>query len=220
MSGRYWDLSERERSQLSEEEVQGMLAIQLMESGCPQPREPELLEVPKVEFEPKDYYAVVNGYSSIAVFEKIEDAEAFLKLPLLEESYDYAAGSDYSFAKRMDPKIVNKKLYTHQHVLDAKGLLERVELAKRHNKSEQDRYSVESKAAQDAVSGVWSDWQECRVKESESYAVRRTYEEYKDLCDGDADKAFVFLVKAKGADEVVEAFEWLGIVVPDHLLPL
>lgn len=206
MSERYWDISEKERAGLTREQVEAMLAYELMEQGVARPVTPTYEKTTEVELEGRNYY-VISPFT--VVFETQEQVDAFLKLRPLTESYEYRAGYDTKYAKYGDMSVSTKKLYNEADVLNSLPILEENKAIKERNERIKRVYEKACEAMREATSRVWEDWTECRNKMSTCTEIRRTYEEYVTL-SGDPQVALKFLSKVYSSEDIEQARVWVG----------
>jgi hypothetical protein len=202
----YWDYSEKERSQMPEATVHGMLDIELMEKGVLKVVAPMLLPIEPVELK-KMMMFQVGGI----LFKTAELAQKFLELEPKEEGYTYEVGYDIKHPKAIDPRIVQVEIHDEQSVLNSRQILVKNKSAKEQNDKAMEIFNKASKAMEDTLSGVWEDWHRCRGMECEHKNVIDTLETYKKMADGDAVIAEKFLEKIFTTAQIAAAKAWFGI---------
>lgn len=205
---RYWDLSEYERSRLTEEDVRDCLKVHLMEEGVLEPAPLDLRPEVSVEVEKHSRCGVHIGseYGGESIyFASEEDRESFLAMKLLKRSI--AAGDQWVFL----PADVARNQATAISESDAarlgRELQERASIEK-HNTEERKRFEDERRAADECAKKVWDDWYKCSRLGAAFKQMDEILEEYVVLCGGDRDKAMMFLRKAKGDAAVEQALQW------------
>lgn len=212
---RYWDLSEQERANLTHEQVESMITVELMEKGVVKVDRPDLQDLPDVDVGKKVAYKV--GYDGKysgkdyfdCVFETPEAAQAFMALLPAKANYDYNIGSQWRYFHPVSGLCVERhELCDHTSVLNVKSLLERREAIKKANAAAMSDYNIASKAVDVALSGMWEDYHDCKDTKRRCDMVLETFREYVGICDGDKQKAMVFLSKAYNPGQLEEARKW------------
>lgn len=212
----YWDVDERDRAKLTEDDVKSYLAVELMQAGVAKPRGPKIVEAiePSEQLGKESWYEVVGeGYSaeSVGLFRTMDQAEKFIELCPLKSDFDYRTGTKYKYAvAHTNLSVRPVELYRQADIVALKPQLEGYKEACDSNDREQSRYNDECEKARKATKLIWEDWHDQTLRESEASHMISVLEEYAQLCDGDDAKAEIFLRKAKGDDVVDSAFEWLG----------
>lgn len=206
---RYWDHSEAERAALTEEQVKGLLAYELMEKGVLAVAPMTLAEVTEVEVPKRRVFALLeaNGYGSGThlgiAFETIENAEACRRSIGFIREQEWSAGAKVRPARNL--QIVAEDVPMESDVAARKSALEEKARRERANAEEVRRYEADCKKASDATSNIWADWMECRKAEARHEKIRQTLADYLTMTDGNADLARAFLAKAFPVEEIVEA---------------
>ena len=212
---RYWDLTEKQRSELTEEQVEAMLDVEKMEKGVFDPEPPELLPIEECPEPDVLMYGPKHGYGAPdLVFANAEDAAKF-SVGACKIENEYMSGSTFKVVSDAgDMEIEAVKLYSRSAFQKYRALIEKNASAKKHNEAEQDKFNKAKKKLNEAVSGVWTDYRECLSLSRDCKKVIDTFNEYTRICDGDTEKAFVFLGKAFDEDEIRTAFEWNELEMP------
>lgn len=211
MMKRYFDYSEKERSEMTAETVDSLMARELMEAGVVAPKPPVLEDVPRFEATKTRVYRVKAGYSYLHgfAFRTLEDAEAFTRLSVVDIESGYP--SDLTYFKHFDKLgIEPEDVLDQAEFVRVKETAEKAKSIKTANEKATSDYNAECKASRDITEGVWSDWRECREKAARIARIQRTFDEYLNLCDGQGALASRFLAKAYTAEQLQEADEWLG----------
>jgi len=200
----YWDYSEKERSQMSEEEVKSMLDVELMEKGVLKVLPPVLRSVENIEVSRKTYFEAGG-----IVFETATAAHDFLALHPFREAYDYyGGGCDYKYVEPIESEVKQVTLCSKQDVFNLKTILSKNKEAKSYNEEAEQKYKKACEAQDKVLNGVWEDWWKCKELATKHQKVMDTKKEYLDLTAGDETLAFTFLAKVFSQDEINEAEQW------------
>lgn len=213
-----------ERANMSYEEVEGLLKIELMEAGIVEMEEPEAPPEPE-EFEPviqeKVYQPSVNidyPYALSFGFLDEEDARAFSEMKILLLDQDYST------------RLVTAKKPKGSTAIGLVGTVSKDELtrarkadkedseAEKAYKNELAAYEEYKNRRDEVLQPVWEDWREMGRRKARSQRIVDVYEDYLKTCDGDAKLAVKFLRKAYSDQAVIDAYDFLQIVNPLHWL--
>lgn len=205
----YWDYSEQERAKLTEEQVEKLLAYELMEKGVLQVEPLQIEEAQPVDLPTRRVFVLheADEYGSTSrlplAFDTIEQAEA------TRDAIRHIVQTAYRETDRTRParavRIVAEELPTQDDVTARKAVLDaRNELVQR-NEAARREHEKACKAVADATSGVWDDWRACRDAEARYQKIRDTLAEYVRMTDGNEDMALAFLVKVFSAEEIKAA---------------
>ncbi len=214
----YWDHTEQERAAMSREDVGRFLDLELMRKGVLKVKQPELEPVPHVETpEETKYFAVQwkdSQYSyslhDLAVaFTTAQDAEAFLKLNFVRVCSAYGVSKNY-VEHLTGASIVEATALRHDDYLNCKARLDESQEAKNRNEKLQSEFKTAAKTMDDALADVWSNWSECRDAQATHQQVMDTWNEYRQLANGDEDTARKFLRKVFSDDDVEAAEKWFA----------
>jgi hypothetical protein len=179
---RYWDCTESERAKLTAEQVEKLLAYELMEQGV----------------------LVVEPLKLDLGFETVEQAEAARDAIRFRREQAHWQGPH--FTRPVKPiQVVAEELPTQDAVMSAKVPLDEQTRRASANTAERARFEKESKKVADATSGIWADWRECRETEAHREKIRATLADYLRMTDGNEALARAFLVKAFPPDEIEAA---------------
>ncbi len=199
----YWDYSEKERSEMMEEQVRSLLDVELMTKGVKKVEAPILKPIQSVKVATEIWFEV-NG----AFFKSAELAQQFLALDPRKSTYEYSCGYDYRYACVIEPKIEQTQLYSRQELLNLATILQENKAAKDYNEQATTEYEKQKKETDKVLEGVWSNWYECRKEAAEHKKLRDTYDEYVTLTKGDIALAETFLKKVYTEEEVQATREW------------
>ena len=213
---RYWDLTEKQRSELIGDQVRAFLDVELMEKGVAKVASPVIQEVEEIVLTTAEYFEIhrKGDYSDQAtglVFSTAESAASFIKLAPLWKESKWEYGSEKYFAqpgRELGMKTID--LSSEVDVSNAAVALKRNKAAEDANRKSRDAYASAIKAVEDATKGVWDDWNECREKATRCAKVKATREEYMNLCDYNATTAEAFLGKVFDAEQIGEANDWFA----------
>lgn len=205
---RYWDYSEKERAAMTEEQVEVLLGYELMEKGVLKVDLPVVHDMLPVDMPKRRIFSLAeidqHGTTKpIGVsFETIAQAEACLTFNPLKRVDEW--NTEHHVAS-CNMTIIAEMLPDAAAVIAAKATTDDNRRRKAENDEAQRRYEQELKKVNDATSGVWSDWHDCRRKADEAKKIRDTFDEYKRMTGGNEELARAFLAKAFEANEIEEA---------------
>ena len=202
----YWEYTELERSQMSSEEVQGLLDMHLMERGVLKIAKPVYKTV-----EPEPVLAQVAMFEAgDVIFDTAEKAEAFLKLNPKKSGYDYGIGYDKKFAEPVEARIDKVLFYKKHDLSDAKQVLSKNRAAKEFNEKLDREFAEASKKMNECLDEVWNNWHACKAMAEKHLRVIDTQAEYIKMSMGDKDVARTFLMKVFSEGEINDAIDWFA----------
>jgi len=187
---RYYDLSREELCDLSSEEIQNLIDLEIAYAGILpilEPNPPKLTDV-VIEKNVKMYR--VHGL----LFKSNEDAAIIANMDVYQESYDYyGAGYDYKYAERRDNEAVTTvNFYNKDRVKNLRADLSiNKELKDKYDKdkSEYDKWYKETSTIRDKVRGAINKaWEEKRELE----LAQSMFQKYLRLADNDEEIARTF----------------------------
>lgn len=217
---RYWDLAERERAGLTAEEVEKLLAYELMEKGVLAVEPLKIEEVAPVPLPARSVFLLREGdgnYGTLLplVFATIEQAEAARDAVQFIREQDGWKGP--WFTRPVNAlQVVTEYMPTKDAVLAAKVPLDEQQRREAANSAARSEHEKACKAVADATSGIWDDWRECRRVEAKLQKIRDTFAEYLRMTDGSEDLARAFLAKVFDAEEIYAA---VGGILPQATPP-
>lgn len=190
---RYWDLTEEERAALTRDEVEAFTRVEMMEKGVVEPtRPPKMEDAPRMpEIETTTWFSVGD-----VLFGSYEQAAAFIKLNPHKEGYNYQIGYEVKYPDEFSPLIQPRSLYSKEAVHANRDILSKVNAFKEKCRVSDSEYDKAIEQAQSAVASVWSDYLECKKIAAHRDQLRRTFDDYKKMCDGNERIALGFLKKA------------------------
>jgi hypothetical protein len=210
----YWDFTEKERAEMTRENVEALLDVELMTKGVlkvnPPVLEPEV-EVPLL----KDTAWFKVGE---LVFDTLEQAKTFMGLSPHKSNYEYLGGGwanklEYSERYTAD-KVEMVMLKSHDDVLTHKAALEKARGVTDRNAKAKEEFQKQSNSQAKVFDGVWEDWSRQRDKLESHKRVFATFETYLKLSEGNDVTAARFLFKAIAPKDVFDAYEYMGMSLP------
>lgn len=205
----YWDYTNKERSEMSEQEVSAFMDAELMSKGVLKVLAPTLRSITPINIPTSVYFQVGN-----VVFKDVTQAEAFLKLSPARENYDYNVGYEFKYAELLETEIKQVRYYSRQDLLTLKSELSKNNESKKHNDSVQIEYEKAIKKVNDVTNGVWEDWYDQRRTAERHQKLRDTEADYIKLTNGDVDIARTFLLKVYSQEQINETYAWFGLAIP------
>ena len=218
----YWDYSDKERSELTEQQVTSLLDVEMMEKGVLKPVPPILapISTPDSIGVRRQYFGVkgkgkYGSDESLGIcFETVEQAVAFLALKPLKEDYEYDVGSDYRYAKPVsEMAIETSELFAYETIMAAQSGLKKNKAARDENSRLQSEYQKACDTANKVTEKVWENWHKVRATRSELSRVVATFKEYETLT-GKRNLALTFLAKIFNQETIQEAREWFEAELP------
>lgn len=198
----YWDYSEKERAKLTEEEIKGLLDVELMTKGVKKITAPILKPIQEVSVASEIYFEVDGVF-----FKDAETAQRFLTLDPKKSVYDYACGYDYHYACPIKQTIEQKTLYSQQGLLNLATILKQNKQAKEENERLTSDYDKAIKEQNKVLNEVWSDWWRCKERDCELQKIIDTKTEYLKMTDNNEDMTMAFLRKIYNEEDIKEALE-------------
>lgn len=207
LRSRFWSMSNREVAALTGEQVETFVKYEAMSAGVGDATPPVFEIVPETPILATTTYYTVTGFD--AVFRTAAQAQAFLDLNPGKSEYSYKYGYDRVnwFEPGEGIRSVTETVLRDKNEVSAAGPeLERIKEVEESNRKKQQEFDKAHKAFAEATSGVWSRWHEAQSRVTEWQTILDTFEEYKELTDGDERTARVFLQKRFDTVEIEIAF--------------
>ena len=206
---RFWELSDAEKAELTEEQVREYCRVELMSQGVLEAKAPELLDETNPETAKTIVYVPHRddrtwGTELPIAFRTIAEAEQFADMRPFYLDHDYSANA-FCAKQLVDIKIERKEVLSEEELLRARVELEKVTANKKANAKAQEEFKKATKVAAEVTDGVWDDWHRARRHARELVKIAGTFDEYLVLCDGNAVPATRFLLKTYEAADVREA---------------
>lgn len=222
----YWDLSEKERAALTSEDVERFAAAELMRLGVLQvgplmkDAEPVIVEPPK-----RIYFQITVGlevYSRAAIdilFDDEDDARSFLDSYEARVLKSERLNDDWSQQIKVAvplqrPEVTTVEAISADDFRDAKTALEKRAAVRAANDKREEEWTKEKAKEEEALKGMWTDWQRCRDLAVTHQRVADTLAGYVATADGDRAVAFRFLRKVFTDPKIAEAATWCGFTAP------
>ena len=222
----YWDLSEKERAALTSDDVDRFVAAELMRLGVlqvgPLVREPE----PEIREPATRLYFQVStsetpySRSSIDVlFDDEIDAREFLENHDIRVLKTERLNDDWSQTIKVAaplerPEVTTVEAISADDFREARSALEKRSAIRAANAKREEEWVKEKSKEDEALKGMWADWQRCRDLDTAHRRVSTTLDAYVATAGGDREVAFRFLRKAFTDPQIVAAAEWCGFTAP------
>lgn len=203
----YWDLSEKERAALTDEQFKKYCQIELMEAGCAVlPDKPLDLILPPMEPLKTKVWFEVGGL----LFGSMEDANTVIGMRPYEK--EWVSGLGYDKHKAVPVTSIPKQIVcvdAEEASLRAAELEERRAKEQEHSKqvSEWNKLNQEVKSTLEAIH---DDRLTIREKMYRYESIVSSLREYQELAGGDMEIARNFLKKRYEEDEIDAAVEWFA----------
>jgi hypothetical protein len=216
----YWDLSERERGELSSEQVEAFVDAELMSKGVLRPGPLVLLPVPSAPVPDANLFTLASMSHYDVYFRSEQDARAVAEM-ICRVQRKRLTPDDWSgpsalvmFGDDRDRTVQPVAIYTAGTYTAALDSIARAANANEENKKRTEEHEKAVEAQREALSSMWGDWHSCCTKARRMQKVRDTFAEYVRLCDGSETTAAKFLAKAFPQPEIEDARAWFGIAIP------
>lgn len=213
----YWELSEKGRAMLTQEEVDRFADYELMQKGVLRAQPLELEPEPEVPAPTQQFFRVKRDswHELDIAFRSAEDAQAFLRLRPVYIERAYCGHVNVESAKPLggDVEVTAQLLRSSDESNAMMVTLKRAGEIKASNAKRREEHEKAQRAQEEALVDMWSDWRQCRAKLARIDKVVATFDEYRKIAD-DIDLAGKFLLKAFPRDEIVEAASWHGFAIP------
>ncbi len=212
----YWDFTEKERAELTREEVTAMLDAHLMTKGVLKVKPVELVPVPE-----RPQLTRVKMFSvNDTVFATIQQAQAFLELQPQRLDYDYyLSDSSLKYAKMLDLKIEEIMVCDRTELTNMSSVLKQIKAATEKNEAARRDFEKADEAVQNCLNEVWRDYYAQQATRDKHARVIATWNEYLALSGGDRNMASGFLKKAFDVLAIRDASAFTGVEIPTEFLP-
>jgi len=201
----YWDFTEKERSLLTQEQVENLFEIELMQKGVKKPVPPVLRIVEDIVLSQDRFYKVGH-----VLFKKHEEAAQFLTLNPAIEDYEWNVSPDHKFPEPISDSILEVPLYRKSEVDALRVVLAKRKEAKKYNDETTQEYRKSCDTITKTVGAIWGDWNVCRMKLDTHKKILNTWKDYMRITYNNNDMAWVFLKKIFNENDIAKAKEWLG----------
>lgn len=217
----YWNLTEKQRAELTSEQVEGFLDAELMEQGVL--KVPPLVLDPEIEspeLAKRTFYRVrFRGQPDIELaFASAEAAATFAALKPLKTAREYLAGAwshsvEHAF-ELIEPDVVTCQLASSDDMRSVKGALDRAAKVRIENENKRDEHTKATREQTKVMDVLWSDWHRCRGLDRDHRRVVETFEDYKRIAGGNTTVAARFLLKPFTREQIAAAAEWCEVAIP------
>ncbi len=203
---RYQDYTKEEMAELTTEEVNRLIELEIAYEGIIPVEEPELKKVPTVDIKPS-----IEAYSVYGLYFKDSDkAHTLAELDPLEDAYDYSLGSEYKYLKKKESLICTKgvekvKFYDKNELTKISSLLKEKKDVEKQNESASQEWEEYNRSIQSIRDGVWDFYYKACNAKSKLETAQKHYEHHKVLADGNEEIAQNFFKEAyKDFPEILE----------------
>ncbi len=208
----YWDMTEKERAALTEQDVERFLDAELMTKGVLRPAPLELLTEPALPEPDVEIFVVKSrGFQRLDVaFHTAEAARTCLERCLVLETSYIGGHTVYHVNPLREPTIENQRIHSTMAVEQARSSFEKQAAVKTENDRRRRAHDEETKHQEEALRGLWDDWHQCRARGVEMERVWTTFREYSKIA-GDDETARRFLARAFDVAKLKAAEDWHGV---------
>lgn len=205
------DLTDEELINLTDEEIEALVTVQLMHEGIVVPeapvrpeREPDYSDLPT-----KTYVKIQgNGYGAV-LLANAEDVEKLRGVRILRADYTRQRQGKYHYtAEETQWEIGSMEIYDRDDL--AKRDAELVEVTARYDTYLADlkEYERAVEKKRKVVDDIYSTIYDARTRKAKADNIHATFEKYVGLADGDEHVAWRFLCKAYDSDEIDMLKAW------------
>lgn len=206
MTKTYWDVPEGDRHALTEDEIAHFCTVELAEAGYVRPKVPKVLPEEKPSVPTTTYFRPqLDRYSRLSIaFKTIEEAQAFLKMAVVEIENDYRTDTDY--AKELAGMSIEPiEVAAESDIEPLREALAEAKKNKEVNAKARQEYDKDVRTCDDLVESVRADWRQRIEHEEMLERVRETFGEFLTIAEGNRLVATKFLLKKHDRDIAVEA---------------
>lgn len=227
----YWDLSNRERLALTEDELNNVwLKREAATQGLLVPKEPDLPDLPPhpkaTPPEEKTMFIVEVGYGGNdsytrddfhCMFETLKQAESFIKLNPYGKSSFYDENSRYLATAKPVGKfnIQTVTVVDEEAATKYRDVMHEYVAAKNHNESVMRDYKKKVDAITSATTKVRDNWLKLKEHYRKLEEVIENLDGFVEIAEGDTNMAIKFMIKTVPAQLVYDAlneidhgYEW------------
>jgi len=212
----YWDLSEKDRANLTREDIEQYIDTELMRLGVLKVKPLVLDPVPTFPQPAQRYFRVRCGHYFLDVaFDRQEEAQAFIALNPKRVDMSHLGHESHNFAIDMSDEeieIVSVSMFDRETFTMARDDLRQADAVKASNNKKQHEYDEAIKKQKQVLSGLWNNWSECKSKCNRLRRVLETFADYQRIAT-DPVVAARFLAKAFSRGEIAETVEWFGVTI-------
>jgi hypothetical protein len=205
----YYDLTDYERSQLTDEEFERYLDIARMQSDItiddPEPPIVDILE--KLEWVTV-YEVQANRWKDVAVLSNKTDASTLASLSVVLVSTDYQIGVPFIDEKPVTLDVIEKRVATADSYAMHKPDLERRKKLADHRAQQERRRRDMLETLEQELNPMREDRRRCQGIAYSVSCIRDKLTEYTLLCEGDVGIARKFLAKHYSPEQIELAATW------------
>lgn len=202
----YWDVSERERHSLTEEDLAQFCKVELAEVGYVYPKPPKVMSEDAPTIETTTFYEPqIDRYNRLGIaFVTMEEAAAFLKLRAVEVADDYRTDTRHS-KPIVGMSIQSVELPSETQLDAVKQALAEAKGNKEANRKAREEFDKAVRTCDNLVENVREDFRNRVIHEERLQRVRDTFSEFLEIAEGDPVIATRFLLKQQDRDFAIEA---------------
>jgi hypothetical protein len=209
----YYDLPEKVRMNLSEEDFQAYAIYECMKEGVQVPLPARILPLPaEPEIKKQTIFQIVaDNYYEIISFRDKEEAVKFLEFSsVVKVDHDYSIGSGYKYVKSYESLAVRQtEVYSLDSFTQLKEQLTAYKSIKTRNEEEQKRFDKEASQYLKVVDGMNEDRQQLWGDKRDFERILTMWKQYLQMANNDAFVATNFLKKVYSQEKIQEAYAWL-----------
>lgn len=214
----YWDHTEKERANLTHQQVEALCKFELMGEGVVvSPYPGEAPKKPQIDEEKTTVYEVewksASYRTASLYFDDREQALAAMELRPVYIDTDYTADAK-SMVPLCDPKLSELEVYRVFDKDAYSAKLAAYKSAKNAYDAELKQYQEDKAAAERCCESLWDDYSEQREKLRQARQVADRWADYVATCDGDEKTAVRFLRKAFSGERIEAANDWCNAGIP------
>lgn len=214
----YWDLPERDRAKLTEQELEAFVAAECMQQGVLRAKPLELVPEPEMPDADASVFVLRLGYHGVLAFTSSDDADRVKALVSATLGCHYVNGQSIDYLAKADLAVESRRVFSEGAVAQLRSAIERSTAAKQENAKRRADWEKSRDAESKALQGLYADWHECGRKALRMREIADVFADYVKTA-GDAETAARFLQKVFARDEIDEAAEWCGVSIPRTDLP-
>lgn len=207
----YWNLSNKERAALTNDDMAAYEKIELMETGIVATMPPEYEPEPEITVPTHQIHKIVyDGCNTLNIYfrdlTQAEEAAAALRGGLL-------VYEDYHTKTRTTKMITDvsigvEDVHDESDVAKIRKALIEAKDVKSRNAAARSKYQNACSKSEDALSKMRNDRYKCRDIMLQMTHIGEVWQDYLETCNGDRDVARKFLEKAYSVEDLEAAQEW------------
>lgn len=214
----YWDHTEKERANLTHEQVQALCKFELMGEGVvvapypgDAPTKPEINE-PKATVYAVEWKSATYRSETLH-FDDREQALKAMELRPVYIDHDYTVKAE-SIVPLCDPTLSEREAFKVFDKDAYSNMLSQYKAEKDEYDKRLKEYQEDKAAAERCCESLWEDYAEQRGKLREAQQVADRWADYVETCGGDERTACRFLCKAFSNERIEAANDWCGAGIP------